>query len=126
MHQQGPISTYWAHFVDGAFPCGWQPDFHRIPCRFTVMLPRCRVRCSVVGISKVEPSISTVNSSRESPRTSMLRRSASLSNSDQSAKSPPAASKCPSWQRAVVDVRPKLGGHHAALASPMQDTPTTG
>jgi hypothetical protein len=42
MHQQGPIGIYWANFVDGAFPCGWQPDFYRIPCRFTVMLPRCK------------------------------------------------------------------------------------
>ena len=29
-------------------------------------------------------------------------------------------------RRAVVDVGPSLGGHHAALASPMQVTPISG
>jgi hypothetical protein len=29
-------------------------------------------------------------------------------------------------RRTVVDVRPSLGGHHAALVSPVQVTPITG
>ena len=29
-------------------------------------------------------------------------------------------------RRAVVDVGPRLGGHHAALGSPVQATPITG
>jgi hypothetical protein len=38
------------------------------------------------------------------------------------------ASKCPSWQRGPPwwTSAPRLDGHHAALASPMQVTPTTG
>src|SRR5829696_4722312 len=59
----------------------------------------CRVRCSVVGISNVEPSISVLRPSHESPRTSMPQRAASLSNSDQSASPVAAASKSPSRQR---------------------------
>ena len=73
----------------------------------------------------VELSISAERSSREIPRTSMLRRSASPSNSDQSVKLP-AASKSRSRRGAVVDVCPSLGGHHAVLVSPMQVTPITG
>jgi hypothetical protein len=29
-------------------------------------------------------------------------------------------------RRAVVDVRPRLGGHHAAIVSPVQVTPISG
>jgi hypothetical protein len=82
----------------------------------------------VVGISRVEPSISALRSSRESPRTSMPQRSASPSNSDKSTRPQVAVSKSPkrAARSTVVDVDPSLGSHHADLASPIQVTPITG
>jgi hypothetical protein len=54
------------------------PTLH-LPHRTKSLASWCRVRCSVVGIWRVELSISAARSSRESPRTSMPQRSSSAS-----------------------------------------------
>jgi hypothetical protein len=81
----------------------------------------------VVGISRVEFSISAVRSSRESPRTSIaptlylfVELKPVGDASGRRVKEPKQAA----WG-AVVNVGSSLGGHHAALASPVQVTPIT-
>ena len=81
----------------------------------------------MAGISRVKPSISALRASREpadldAPALSLRVELRPVGEaSGRRVKEPKQAAWC-----AVVDLDPSLGGHHAALVSPVQLTPISG